>query len=242
MTIAKPKPEDFAAQMPTLRALADLRDDRLPEVLVQMHDILSFFGSIHQLDESQRHWTLELLEAAVRLAVAVEMPIKHGFRAPRPNLFAPAVMPLIQTPPHGSYPSGHACESFFVATVLHRLSATGPTEAAVRSKDLLFRQAYRLAENRSVAGVHFPHDSLAGALLGCCLGDWLADSATGEKLQEGAHYDDSIPNIWKTGNNPNVNPFTLGNLADLLAKRSLKKKADPMPVLSEVWQRAKGEW
>lgn len=35
------------------------------------------------------------------------------------------------------------------------------------------RQAARISANRTVAGVHFPVDSMAGAMLGTVLGNWM---------------------------------------------------------------------
>jgi hypothetical protein len=89
---------------------------------------------------------------------------------------------MILTPSHGSLPSGHATESFTAAIVLWSLLraskldpyANEPDPNAHNSlSDQLMRQAARIAINRTVAGVHFPADSAAGAILGVTLGRYL---------------------------------------------------------------------
>lgn len=70
---------------------------------------------------------------------------------------------MIQIPDHSTYPSGHAMEAFAIATVLHCLSTGNGPRHGVKEQALPFRLAHRIAVNRTVAGVHFPVDSLAGA-------------------------------------------------------------------------------
>jgi hypothetical protein len=88
---------------------------------------------------------------------------------------------MILTPEHGSLPSGHSTESFAMAIVLMHLirASTSP----VYKQDIcglqLLRQAARIAVNRQVAGVHFPVDSAAGALLGLTLGEYICRRFTG---------------------------------------------------------------
>ena len=226
-----PAQKDFAAQMPVLRVLADLREDRFPEILEQVDDLLSFYGAILQLDDSQRKWTIELLEAVVRLAILVEMPLKHGFRAPRPNLFSTRLQPPIQTPTHGSYPSGHATEAYAIATVLQALSGGAPAAKAVADRALLFQLAYRIAENRMVVGVHFPFDSVAGAVLGVTLGEWVVAAATGGKVPPPRHY---TPGAER-------DPFQPDTVAALL-QGTPGAALTALPILAEVWANADKEW
>ena len=96
---------------------------------------------------------------------------------------------MIQTPDHSSFPSGHAMEAFAVATVLHALDPAqrwtkggevDPGAAAgAAARTMPFRIAHRIATNRTVAGVHFPVDSLAGAYLGCFIGEALMAAVFG---------------------------------------------------------------
>ena len=57
----------------------------------------------------------------LRLANYVEMRLKQALASRRPNEYSPQVQPMILTPSHGSFPSGHATETFVSAIVLRRL-------------------------------------------------------------------------------------------------------------------------
>ena len=108
VSIVAPELPGFAAQAELVRNYADLRTERVPEIHAQMGDIYSFFGAIDFLGPERSKWTLVLMAAAFRFAVAVEMRMKHALNCPRPVLFSPRIQPIIQTPTHGSLPSGHS--------------------------------------------------------------------------------------------------------------------------------------
>ncbi|MEP6318844.1 MAG: phosphatase PAP2 family protein, partial [Paracoccaceae bacterium] len=176
----------FEQQLPMVRAYGDLRGDRLTEILLQTEDLVSFFGAQGYLSANRNRHTMAALYTALRAAVHIEMPIKHFCRSARPIDFAPMVQPMIQTPDHSSFPSGHAIEVFAAATVFARLvTGLGPKEAMTNADNngrmgtLAFKLALRIASNRSVAGVHFPIDSASGAIIGCSLGEALYRIACG---------------------------------------------------------------
>jgi hypothetical protein len=187
VTLMPPDANTLAEQMPELRTAMDLRADRLPEILAQQGDMLSFFGAQQVLNNDRRRRTMTLLGAAYGAVVSQEMRIKYFCSIPRPIDLSPQIQPVIQTPGHSSYPSGHATEAFAFATILAALRLSqdpsakaagiiptllgklnsaleGPT--AADPDMMLFRLASRIADNRTVAGVHFPVDSAHGALLG----------------------------------------------------------------------------
>jgi len=112
-----------------------------------------------------------LLEAVIRLAASIEQPFKHHLAFPRPVQFAHEVQPLIHTPTHGSWPSGHATEAYAVAQVFKAILPVDPNQ----TPNQISRLAERIAANRIVAGVHFPTDNYAGALLGKSIGDYLVN-------------------------------------------------------------------
>ena len=83
---------------------------------------------------------------------------------------------MIPTPIHGSWPSGHATEAHAVARVLFELVARGAVAAADNQlRELLMRQAARIAINRTVAGMHYPVDSMAGQALGLAVGEYFIE-------------------------------------------------------------------
>jgi hypothetical protein len=85
------------------------------------------------------------------------------------------IQPMIQTPIHGAFPSGHCTEAHAVARVLYELVQTaGATAAALtRLREQLMRQAARIAINRTIAGVHYPIDSMAGQMLGLSVAEYF---------------------------------------------------------------------
>lgn len=173
-----PTQDQLLQQVPLVHGYADLRDDLAAEILAQMSPPFAFWGSVLHLQPERHRHTFELISLTLRLANYVEMRVKHALACPRPIEFSPDVQPIIQTPGHGSLPSGHATEAYAVATVLARLRSAPPETAS-----MLDRQAARIATNRVVAGVHFPVDSVAGRLLGVTLGEYLVARSSGSDAQ-----------------------------------------------------------
>ena len=113
-----------------------------------------------------------MLRSSSTAVFRIETQVKYIFSARRPADYTRQVTPIIQTPSHSSFPSGHATESFAAAEVLGHMYYGG------RNRDL--RQlAERIAENRTFAGVHFPVDNIAGAVLGEAIGAYFADKFFG---------------------------------------------------------------
>ena len=97
---------------------------------------------------------------------------------------------MIYTPLHGTLPSGHATEAFISAIVLWHVLAAAGRKASPKKHgtpynepgymrgllEQLVELAARIATNRTIAGVHFPVDNVAGAVLGLALGEYLVAS------------------------------------------------------------------
>ena len=180
--IKAPDQEVLRKQLVHLRNYADLRMDRIGEINIQATDIISFFGAQHHLNGSRRVRTLELLFMTQSIAIHLEMIFKHFCLRPRPIDLAPQVQPIIQTPDHSTFPSGHATEAYAVATILNRIANSQSALKGLEDKALPFRLAHRIAINRTIAGVHFPVDSASGAMLGCAIGEALYALASGENV------------------------------------------------------------
>lgn len=163
----------------------------------------------------------------------LEMPVKHYCRAPRPIDYAPEVQPIIQTPDHSSFPSGHAIEAHAIATVLHYLMTGHSALEGVAANAMPFRLAQRIAVNRTIAGVHFPVDSLAGAVMGCALGDAIV------ALMQGG----TLPNIeHKLNIDENPDFVRLELLAHLTSTETKTDIPQGSPILTTFWDKAKAEW
>jgi len=244
--VERPVREVFQQQLKMVRAYADLREDRMDEILEQTEDLVSFFGALGYLSADRHAKTMALLYTVLRVAVHVEMPIKHFCRAPRPIDYATHVQPMIQTPDHSSYPSGHAIEVFAAATVLARvMTGLGPKASLTDALDkgrmasMAFRLAHRVATNRSVAGVHFPVDSAAGAAIGCVVGEALYRIAAGnddwpdEQVVSFAPATDGTPSF----------DLTLGWLRDGLGDDAASDlMPDEATILGKLWKEAVAEW
>ena len=163
----------------------ELRSDRLQEIYLQQWDMISFLGATTHVNVISQKWLLELLQAVQEAAMVNVAQVKHIVDVARPVHLFPGAAPVVQTPQHSTIPSGHAAEGFTVAYVLSRL--LGRTDAeTVEGANNIFRMAARIATNRTVAGVHFPMDSMAGACLGLTLGRIFWRRLAGDPDLDGA--------------------------------------------------------
>ena len=113
------------------------------------------------LDRSRRPLYVRAMRATL-LAYLSTIGLKYAVRRPRPVL--EGLPALSSTVTSLSYPSAHSTTSFAAAGVLSQGLPAGP----------LYACAGAMALSRSYAGVHYPSDIVAGALLGAALGELLA--------------------------------------------------------------------
>ena len=233
-------------QLVYVRNYADLRTDRIAEINIQATDILSFFGAQFHLNGEHRRCTLELLTVVQSLAIQLEMVAKHHCWLPRPTAMSPNIQPMVQTPDHSTFPSGHATESFAVATVLHRLSTGASAIEGLMEKSMPYRLAHRIAVNRTVAGLHFPVDSAAGAMLGCAIGEALYSIYIGGPVSAFTFGSDGY-NLDPRGSDKLSRDFTLqslGEYAAALAENAPDEKAKVprADLFKDFWDDASREF
>ena len=186
-SFTRPTLDDFKSQLELVRDYADLRGDRMPEILTQAGGFVPYMGAIAGLHPGRRKYTYEMLELTQVFATQIVFAVKNKLACLRPDAFSAQVQPAIPTPGHGTLPSGHATESFAAAVILAHLMneelAHGTTDKT--HVDQLMLQAARIAINRHVAGVHFPVDSMAGATLGLLLGQYMVARAEATAFNPG---------------------------------------------------------
>ncbi|GAA3039024.1 hypothetical protein GCM10020229_57750 [Kitasatospora albolonga] len=104
-------------------------------------------------------------------AFALDTALKSVLREPRPCHVLPARATLEACPAAGdwSLPSNHTVIAFAAAAVLWRCDR--------RLGALAGLAAVAMGVSRVFVGVHYPHDVLAGALIGTALGLLLAGAA-----------------------------------------------------------------
>jgi hypothetical protein len=152
---------------------------------------------------------------------------------------------MIDTPGHGTLPSGHATEAFAIAATLDHLV---PVEA--RATDLqgqLMAMAARIAVNRTVAGVHFPIDSFAGAILGFAVADVIAARAGQLDRAQAVQFsgngigpeDFFTARVWQAGTR---HSFSTPDGIGITEFEQAGPTTDVSTILDRVWQEARAEW
>jgi membrane-associated phospholipid phosphatase len=252
--MARPTEAIFEAQLTFVNHYAELRPDRHTEILSQIGGGMAFLSSIAQLHPDRTPHTLELLAAVLRLALFVHLRMKHGLACRRPLEYSPQIQPLIVTPAHGALPSGHATEAFAAALVLWQLmKASGrPGYDSTDWRIQLLRLAARVAINRTVAGVHFPVDSAAGAVLGLVLGQYFVNRCSGAAGYtawrfEGEKYPGDSDFIWHelydvTTESLTSMPGPTGYSVEYAANDQVIDPQHQSYVLTWLWDKAKAEW
>jgi undecaprenyl-diphosphatase len=121
-------------------------------------------GPLYGFIGSLLYWSegLSPFLQAVLLAFAIERPVyfvlKNGLRRNRPQAALQNFRSIITPSDQFSFPSGHTSAAFMMATLLgfYCTSLTIP----------LYCWAALVGFSRVVLGVHFPTDTLVGAILG----------------------------------------------------------------------------
>jgi membrane-associated phospholipid phosphatase len=116
-------------------------------------------GAIGQIVDRPRRREWRRARRTVTRAYVANTAIKLIVRRRRPEL--EDLPPLTGTPTALSFPSAHASTSFAGAVCYSRLGLPAMP---------LYALATALSASRLYLGVHYPSDSLAGALLGTALG------------------------------------------------------------------------
>ncbi|OGB24301.1 MAG: hypothetical protein A3I66_10005 [Burkholderiales bacterium RIFCSPLOWO2_02_FULL_57_36] len=236
--LTRPSAHIFKQQADLVSNYAELRQSRGSEILTETIPQVPFWGSVVGLTAHRHKWTLELIDLALLLASHVEMRFKHAFACPRPVDLSPQIQPMIPTPGHASWPSGHATEAFTVAAVLQSLLPHGS-----KCKEQLERQASRIAVNRTVAGLHYPVDSAAGRLLGTALADFFVARCTGKlKLHERGFVGPKFhgPKDTEIDFDPRIS--MTDNKSGYYEYSSSASAIAASPLLEFMWTKAAKEW
>ena len=162
--IERPKQTTFNKQIDMVLSWAELRNERATEILAQIDPQYAFRSSIVFMRSDRHRDTFELINLMLQLCVYVEMRLKHALACWRPVEYNAQIQPMITTPGHDAFPSGHATHAHAVAHVLKALLKPDPANPQHGGLiDQLHRQAARIATNRVIAGVHFPSTAWQGA-------------------------------------------------------------------------------
>jgi len=136
--------------------LAPDREDRFAEIIDQ-HDAegaISYYLAMLSIDPGHHPMTYLLIRSARRVGELVTMCLKEHYRRPRPSQLCPLIVPMIDPPDTPSYPSGHALQAELIARCL------GAAWPDVRQRQVLLTDLpTRIAENRIIAGLHYPLDA-----------------------------------------------------------------------------------
>ncbi|MBX9844449.1 MAG: phosphatase PAP2 family protein [Xanthobacteraceae bacterium] len=155
-----PPPSGQAQLLEEIRYLHSLigqREQRREEIVAQhTSPILPYFFPMLLMNQTSHRRTFELMSFTNSMGLIVNV-YKHRFNRARPAQLSPSLMPMITTPGHPAYPSGHGFQSWLGAIAL--------AEVRPDARPALIAMAQRIGHNREIAGVHYPSDTKAGQML-----------------------------------------------------------------------------
>jgi hypothetical protein len=171
--------EEKGAQLRRILEVSDERDKRYAEIIDQhgAEGAIKYWLRMLEINPATAPATHQLIRIGRRIGEHVVMCLKEHYQEARPSQVCPAIMPLIEVPNHPSFPAGHALQSHLISKCL---------EAAKRSRnqpEMLFNLSRRVAENRVIAGLHYPLDNEAGV---------VAAEACFELLSKGPLFDELV--------------------------------------------------
>jgi hypothetical protein len=170
-------PGELNDQVLGMLDLALERDPRFAEILDQDDSVgcLSYWFGMLKIDSERTPATNLMVRVARRVGEHVSMSLKGDFMSPRPSQVSPAITPMFDPPITPSFPAGHAVQAYLISFLLADAMPKFPQQVApahganeaqwLAATGLLFDLAARVAENRVVAGVHYPVDIAAGRVV-----------------------------------------------------------------------------
>lgn len=118
--------------------------------------------------------TAKLLNATYHDMAAAVFHFKKKYNRVRPHILSgklgTGLNTSIPSPGHPAYPSGHATGTYTIAFILQELDPANAKQYLADAK--------RIAENREIAGLHYPSDTEAGRLLARQIADSLLSNKT----------------------------------------------------------------
>jgi len=136
----------------------EVQDDELFESFIDLARVLDMY----QKSKDKLNLKMESFKALRKETGTIILRMKLKYNRPRPAALldyhgvkiSPKDLPMARTP---SYPSGHACQAKLIAMILSKKYPQYEKRFMSLSKEI--------AQNRVIAGVHFPSDSKAGWFL-----------------------------------------------------------------------------
>jgi hypothetical protein len=138
--------------------LAHLLDLRLSErgpgfqgaIYAQAGDFTAYYADLLACSPATRPATWSLVLIGLQIGGMVAARFKGEFMRARPVQVWPGVAPMIDTPAHPAYPSGHALQAYLIERCVR--------QAAPAMGRALRGLSEEIAVNRERAGVHWPSD------------------------------------------------------------------------------------
>jgi hypothetical protein len=180
----------FVSQILAILDRAADRDDRFAEIIDQndADGAINYWLGMLMIDPARHPATYLLIRVAARVGEMVVMCLKEAWGCPRPSVFCPGIVPMIDPPATPSFPAGHALQARLISKVLVYLDASRkpPPQRPPRlaQPQLLFDLADRIGDNRVVAGIHFPIDIDAGKVVADECFDLLQGLKPGSEFQK----------------------------------------------------------
>ena len=238
VSIERPSEATFLKQIDLVKERMRERMDRSGEILTQVVPQHAYWASICNLHPEITPQTLELTYCALHFSMMVTQRFKQALECPRPIELSRLIQPIILTPAYSALPSGHATEAYMFAKVMVRLTGAGEESALANQLNML---AHRIAENRVIAGVHYPIDAAAAYVLADGLADYFiarcgsADSEVQERVFKGSKLDNPR---WGWDGDPSK-IFEGGK--DAPGERRKKVRVLPSALLRARWAAAQEE-
>jgi len=166
--VAPPPADDSAETRADLDTLIGLQNTRTPEMVANAsadiaQDVWRFTNALPaalqpRFDKQALPQVDAFFDRLRSTKSAVIDPPKLYWHRPRPYDLSPQIVPGINKEHTLSYPSGHATGGTLMAIVL--------ADMLPEYRDAILRRAVDYARNRSVGGVHYPSDVVAGRIVG----------------------------------------------------------------------------